>query len=175
MTSLASFTTDFTTLLAKLKASGANLIVANIPDVTAIPYLTPASTIVSEIAAASGAPAASVATGLGLKTGDLVNPQGLTDAEAEVKTVQGGGKFTPLPDADVLTAAEVATTQATINAYNSSSSRRSPPSAAPLSTSTPTSPPRQPASPSTESPRTTPSSAASSPLMASTPPTPATP
>lgn len=118
MTSLASFTTDFTTLLAKLKASGANLIVANIPDVTAIPYLTPASTIVSEIAAASGAPAASVATGLGLKTGDLVNPQGLTDAEAEAKTVQGGGKFTPLPDADVLTAAEVAITQANINAYN---------------------------------------------------------
>ncbi len=118
MTALTSFTTDFTTLLAKLKTSGANLIVANIPDVTAIPYMTPAATVVAEIAASSALPAATVASGLGLGAGDLVNPQGLSDAQTEVKGLAGGGKLTSLPDGDVLTASEVAATQATVNAYN---------------------------------------------------------
>ena len=117
MTSLASFTTDFTALIAKLKATGANLIVANIPDVTAIPYLTPAPPSPPSSPPLPASPAA-IQSGLGLTTGDLVNAQGLSDAEAQVKGLSSGGKLTPLPDADVLTAAEIAAVQNTINSYN---------------------------------------------------------
>jgi lysophospholipase L1-like esterase len=118
MTPLASFTTDFTQLVAKLKATGANLIIANIPDVTAIPYLTPAQTLASQLSTSAGVSAASIQSGLGLANGDLVDAQGLSDAETQVKGLSTGGKLTALPDADVLTAAEVATVQNTINGYN---------------------------------------------------------
>lgn len=118
MTPLASFTSDYTQLIATLKGSGANLIVANIPDVTAIPYLTPAATIIAEVSAATKLSSAAVATGLGLNTGDLVNSQGLTDAENEEKTVAGGGSLTALPDGDVLTVSEIATVQGMVNSYN---------------------------------------------------------
>lgn len=118
MTPLSSFTTDFTQIMTTLKATGANLIVANIPDVTAVPYMTPAATIVSEVAAATHLSTTAVSAGLGLNNGDLVNAQGLTDSEAEEKTVTSGGTLTALPDGDVLTAAEIATVQNTINSYN---------------------------------------------------------
>ena len=118
MTALSAFTTDFTALIAKLKASGANLIVANIPDVTAVPYMTPAQTLASELATSSGLSASSIQSGLGLSNGDLINGQGLSDAEAQVKAVSTGGKLSPLPDADVLTASEITTVQNTVNSYN---------------------------------------------------------
>lgn len=118
MTSLSSFTADFTQIMTTLKATGANLIVANIPDVTAVPYMTPASTIIAEVAAATHLSTSAVASGLGLNNGDLVNAQGLTDSENEENTVAGGGSLTPLPDADVLTASEVGTVQNTVNSYN---------------------------------------------------------
>jgi lysophospholipase L1-like esterase len=118
MTSLSSFTSDFTQLMVTLKATSANLIVANVPDITAIPYMTPAPTIISEVASATNLPAATVGAGLGISNGDLLNAQGLTDAEAEVQAIAKGGMPTPLPDGDVLTAAEILTVQNTINAYN---------------------------------------------------------
>jgi lysophospholipase L1-like esterase len=118
MTPLASFTTDFTQLISTLKGTGANLIVGNIPDVTAVPYLTPAATIVAEVAAATKLSSSTVASGLGISTGDLVNSQGLTDIQAEEKTVAGGGSLSPLPDGDVLTTTEIAAVQSTVDAYN---------------------------------------------------------
>lgn len=118
MTSLANFTTDFTQLLATLHATGANLVVANIPDVTSIPYMTPSAILITEIAAATKLSSATVTAGLGLHPGDLVNPQGLKDAEAQVKTVAGGGSLSALPDGDVLTVAEITTVQNNIAAYN---------------------------------------------------------
>ncbi|GAC1363240.1 MAG: SGNH/GDSL hydrolase family protein [Acidobacteriaceae bacterium] len=118
MTSLSSFTADFTQLVAMLHATGANLIVANIADVTSIPYMTPSAILITEIAAATKLSSTAVASGLGLHPGDLVNPQGLKDAEAQVKLVAQGGALTALPDADVLTVAEITTVQNTIAAYN---------------------------------------------------------
>ena len=118
MTPLASFTADFTALITKLKATGANLIVANVPDVTAVPYMTPAATLASQLAAGTALSASTIESGLGLSNGDLVNAQGLTDAETQVENLSSGGTLTHLPDADVLTAAEVITTQNTINSYN---------------------------------------------------------
>lgn len=120
MTSLASFTTDFTALLTKLKATGANLIVANLPDVTAVPLLTPAATLAAQLSTSVGSTvsAATIQSGLGLSNGDLVNANGLSDAESQVKGLSSGGKLTPLPDGDVLTATEVGTVQNTVNSYN---------------------------------------------------------
>ena len=118
MTPLADFTTDFTALITKLKTTNANLFVANIPDVTAVPFMTSAPTLASELATASGVSASTIQSGLGLSNGDLVNGQGLSDAQDQVKALSTGGKLTPLPDADVLTATEIATVQNTINSYN---------------------------------------------------------
>ena len=118
LTSLTSFTADFTQVMATLKTTGANIIVANIPDVTAIPYMTAAPLLASEVSPKVGLSAAAVMAAFGLNNGDLVNGQGLTDVENQLKAVATGGKLTALPDADVLTAAEITTVQNTINAYN---------------------------------------------------------
>ena len=119
MTPISSFTSDFTQLMTTLKSqTAANIVVANIPDVTAIPYMTPAATVISEVASITGLPAATVGPALGLGTGDLVNAHGLTDLEAELKTIAGGGAPTPLAGGDVLTAAEIVTVQSTISSYN---------------------------------------------------------
>jgi phospholipase/lecithinase/hemolysin len=119
LTTLASFTSDYTQLMTTLHATGANLIVANVPDVTAVPYMTAAPRLAAEIAAlVPGLSAATVQAGLGLGNGDLVNAQGLTDTETEIKGLASGGTLTPLPDGDVLTAAEILIVQGTINSYN---------------------------------------------------------
>jgi phospholipase/lecithinase/hemolysin len=119
MTSISSFTTDFTQLMTTLKSqTTANIVVANIPDVTAIPYMTPAATIISEVAALTGLPAVAVGPALGISSGDLVNASGLAAIEAQLKTIAGGGAPTPLPGSDVLTAAEIVTVQSTIASYN---------------------------------------------------------
>jgi hypothetical protein len=119
MTSLASFTTDFTQLMTTLHSqSSATLIVANLPDVTAIPYLTPEATVLSEASAQSGVPAAQLATALGLAPGDLVTARGLSEVEAALKNIATGQTPTPLDDAGVLTAAEVQQVQALEDQYN---------------------------------------------------------
>ncbi|HEV2646095.1 MAG TPA: SGNH/GDSL hydrolase family protein [Acidobacteriaceae bacterium] len=119
MTSLASFTADFAQLMGTLKATGANIVVANVPDVTSIPYMTAAPLLASEIAATTpGLSASVVQAGLGLSNGDLVNAQGLTDVQAQIKALATGGHLSALPDGDVLTAAEITTVQNTIAAYN---------------------------------------------------------
>jgi lysophospholipase L1-like esterase len=119
MTSLASFTTDFTQLITTLHSqSSATLIVANLPDVTAIPYLTPEATVLSEASAQSGVPAAQLATDLGLAPGDLVTAQGLSEVEAALKNIASGQTPAPLDDAGVLTAAEVQQVQALEDQYN---------------------------------------------------------
>ena len=82
--SLASFTADYTTLIGTLSQTGAKLVVANIPDVTAVPYLTPASEVIAEITTYTNLPAAVVEAGLGIQPGDKLNSQRLTDTVAEV-------------------------------------------------------------------------------------------
>jgi phospholipase/lecithinase/hemolysin len=119
MTPLASFETDYTFLISTLKArTSAHLVVANIPDVTAVPYMTPAAVVISEIVQATGLPAVVVEGELGIAPGDLINANGLSDLEAEVAAVAKGAPPTPLPGSDVLTAAEIVTVQNTINSYN---------------------------------------------------------
>ncbi len=119
MTPIASFTSDFTQLMTTLHTgTSARLIVANLPDVTAIPYLTPSTMILSETSAQTGVPAAQLGTALGLAAGDLVTSQGLSEVKQAVSDIKNGKTPTPLDDAGVLTAAEVQQVQALEDQYN---------------------------------------------------------
>jgi phospholipase/lecithinase/hemolysin len=118
MTPPNDFTADYAQLMTTLKGTGAHLVVANIPDVTLVPYMTPATTVINYVASKTGESAADVGTALGLADGDLVNPQGLDDVESELSSLQGGGSLKPLGDADVLTAAERISVQAMVASYN---------------------------------------------------------
>jgi lysophospholipase L1-like esterase len=119
MTPLSSFTSDYTELITILKTyTSAHLVVANIPDVTMIPYMTPGSLILAELSSYTGLPASELSELIGVQPNDLVNAQGLTDLEAEVAGLAKGGTLHPLPGSDVLTAAEIVTVQNNIAAYN---------------------------------------------------------
>jgi lysophospholipase L1-like esterase len=119
MTSLASFTSDYTELITILKTyTTAHLVVANVPDVTAVPYMTAGSLILNEASQYTHLPTALLSLLLGIQPGDLVNAQGLVDLEAEAAGFLHGAPLTPLPGSDVLTVAEQATVRANIAAYN---------------------------------------------------------
>ncbi len=98
--------------------TSAPLIVANLPDVTAIPYVTPAATVLQQVSTQTGQSTAQLGTELGLSAGDLVTAQGMTEIESAVQAIAGGQTPTPLDDAGVLTAAEVEQVQALENQYN---------------------------------------------------------
>jgi hypothetical protein len=109
MTSLSSFTTDFTQLMTTLKSqTSAHIFVANIPDVTTVAYMVPANTVIGEISTLTGAPASAVGTALGIQSGDLVNLEGVEALEAAA----AGGTLTKLADNYVLTASEITTDKA---------------------------------------------------------------
>ncbi len=119
MTPVSTFATLYQQLLSTLHAqTKATLIVANIPDVTAVPYLTPAAEIIAEVSGASGLPAAEVSALLGIQPGDLVNTTGLAEVQAAVATLEQGQAPTPLTDAGFLDAAEIAQVQSTVDQYN---------------------------------------------------------
>jgi len=115
MTSIGDFTTQYTALITELTAkTTAHLVIGNIPDVTLVPYLTPAALVLGEYSAATGYPAATLSALFGIAAGDYVTPEGLT----EISAILAGTQKTPLSDAGVLTAAEAATVQANVTAYN---------------------------------------------------------
>ena len=116
MTPLATFTTQYQQLIAYLQAnSSAHLVIANIPDVTAVPYLMPAAGVLAQVSLQTGVPVANLSALLGIQAGDLVNQLGLTD----IPLILGGTMKGPLPDAAVLSASEVVTVQAMVKSYNS--------------------------------------------------------
>jgi hypothetical protein len=124
MTPVATFTQEFTQLLGTLHSqSKAALIVANIPDVTEIPYLTPAATVIATVATETGLSQAQVATDLGLADGDLVNATGESEVETAITQIEHSQTPTPLTDSGFLTASEVTQVQTTINQYNSAISQ----------------------------------------------------
>jgi lysophospholipase L1-like esterase len=115
MTPLATFTTQYQSLIAELTTmTPAHLVIANIPDVTLVPYLQPASVVLAQASAASGLPTATLSAVLGITTGDLVNPTGT----AQVAAILTGAQKGPITDAGFLSAAEVATVKAQVTAYN---------------------------------------------------------
>lgn len=120
MTPVATFASEFQQLISTLHAkTQARLIVANIPDVTEVPYLTPASTILAEAAAETSLPEAEVSAALGIEDGDLINATGLSQVEAAVAAIAKGQAPVPLTDAGFLTPSEIGQVQSTVNQYNS--------------------------------------------------------
>jgi phospholipase/lecithinase/hemolysin len=110
LTPVAAFESAYTTLMTRLSATGARLVVANIPDVTVAPFLTsPAG-----IADLTGLPAALVESLLGLAEGDYVTP----DAFALIPGILANPASGPLPGQVILTAAEVAQIRSAIASYN---------------------------------------------------------
>ncbi len=125
MTPAATFTQEFTQLLGTLHSqTKATLIVANIPDVTEIPYLTPAATVIATVATETGLPQAQVAADLGIANGDFVNATGESEVETAITQIQHGQTPTPLTDSGFLTASEITQVQTTINQYNSAISQQ---------------------------------------------------
>ena len=115
MTSLTNFTSQYQALIQYLTSkTPAHLVIANIPDVTAVPYLQPAAFVLAEYSAGTGVPVANLSAILGITAGDFVTPEGLT----EIPLILGGKQAPPLSDAAVLSAAEVVTVKAQVTAYN---------------------------------------------------------
>jgi lysophospholipase L1-like esterase len=119
MTSVATFTQEFQQLLSTLHAqTKATLIVANIPDVTVVPYLTPAATILAQVATETGLSQTQVATALGIQDGDLINATGQSQVQSAITAIEQGQTPTPLTDAGFLDASEIAAIQSTVTQYN---------------------------------------------------------
>jgi len=115
MTTVANFTTQYQALIQYLTANtNAHLVIANIPNVTLVPYLTPAATLLAEYSSATGYPTATLSGLFGIYPGDFVTPEGMT----EITAILTGTEKTTLTDAGVLTAAEAATVQAQVVAFN---------------------------------------------------------
>ena len=91
MTPPSTFSQEFQQLITTLHTqTKATLIVANMPDVTLVPYLTPAALILAEVSAASGLPQAVVSALLGIQPGDLVNTTGLAQVQAAIAALKQG-------------------------------------------------------------------------------------
>jgi lysophospholipase L1-like esterase len=124
----AIFDTLYTQLIDRLSKTGATLVTANIPDVTAIPFLTPAEKVVLPIAAATSIPPAVLLNLLGLNPGDFLVP----GAVAIIRQMAASHALGPLPalcpsafdglpapqTACVLRAAQIASIRGVVRAYN---------------------------------------------------------
>jgi lysophospholipase L1-like esterase len=110
LTPVPIFRADFKTLMKRLAATGATIVVANVPDVTAVPALTPAE----EIAEAVGLPISVIDAILGIGPGDLVTPQGI----ALIPAILANPSLGPLPASVVLTKAGASQIRAAVDAYN---------------------------------------------------------
>jgi lysophospholipase L1-like esterase len=116
MTPVANFTTQYTALITQLSSlTPAHLVIANIPDVTLVPYLQPAALVLAEYSAATHLPVATLSALFGIVPGDYVT---LEDGFAEISAILAGTQKTPISDAGVLTAAEVVTVKAQVTAFN---------------------------------------------------------
>ena len=119
MTPVDTFTQEYQQLIDTLHTkTKAKLIVANIPDVTAVPYLTPGAIILAEISAGTGLPQPVVSHLLGIQPGDLVNTTGLAEVQAAIAALKQGQLPTPLTDDAFLNAAEIAQVRAMVDQYN---------------------------------------------------------
>lgn len=108
------FARQYVRLMATLRLhTDADIVVANIPDVTVIPYLTPVEVVLAGVSEATGIPVAHLYALLGLAPGDYLTPDG-PDAVLAVLT----GTLPALPDNVVFTAEEVRVTQEATEAFN---------------------------------------------------------
>src|SRR5262245_41890019 len=104
------FKRAYRAMMRRLAATNATIVVANIPDVTVIPYLTPAE----DVAAIIGLPLEVVGTILGIAAGDFVTP----DAFPLIPGILGAPGSGPLPGAVVLDAGKVGIIRPAIGRLN---------------------------------------------------------
>jgi len=128
ITPVGDFQTSFNQLLDQLAATHATVIVANIPDVTLIPYLTPAI----KLAQQRKVPLTTVTSALGIGPADALRPSALPLANAILdKSMPGPLQTTcppPIPGPPppvgfppvpcVMTANEIIQTKIAVLAYN---------------------------------------------------------
>lgn len=110
LTATTSFSADYTELLARLAATGATLVVANIPDVAVIPYVQPAQ----NVAAMLGVPFAMFSAALGVTAEDHINLDGVSAAGAILMGLQPP----PLGANYILTPSEIAAIRARTAEFN---------------------------------------------------------
>lgn len=123
LTPLATFTNEYRQIVTALSATGARMAIANIPNVTAIPYVNTVPTVVvnpqtNQPVLNNGQPIPLIGPNGPLGAGDRV----LLHATAELAMGRGlppslGGTG-PLSDAAVLSASEIATINGRVAAFN---------------------------------------------------------
>ena len=109
-TALSNFLSNYDQLLSRLAATGATLVVANIPDVTVVPFFTPTSEIDEEI----GLPPVLTDLILGIGPNDYVLPEGV----ALIPKILVNPSLGPIPSQDILRASQVLQVRLIISAYN---------------------------------------------------------
>ena len=127
LTPAAQFQADYTAVVAAIAGSAnkPRMALANIPDVTSIPFVTTVPRVVvnpatnQPVLGPNGQPIPLLGPNGPLQAGDYV----LLTATAELAQGRGipaalGGSGLPLSDTSVLSAAEVATIKAHVDAYN---------------------------------------------------------
>jgi len=97
-------------VIDRLAATGATIVTANIPDVTAVPFLTSAETVAARV----GMSLDVIGPLLGIGPGDFVTP----DAAPLIEAILTGTSSGPLPGNVVLDASEVATIREAVAGYN---------------------------------------------------------
>lgn len=110
LTPVASFEASYTEVLNRLAATGATLVVANVPDVTVVPSLTPAEEVASRV----GLPLSVIGPVLGIGAGDFVTQSGL----GLIPGILANPATGPLPNGAVLTNAEAAAVRARVDIFN---------------------------------------------------------
>jgi lysophospholipase L1-like esterase len=124
LTTVAKFEADFRAVVNTLVPRGAKLAIANIPDVTALPFVTTIARVVVNPATqqpvlVNGQPVPLIGPSGPLGAGDFV----LLSAADFLRNGVGipaqlGGRGTPLPDEVVLSAGEVEAIRARTNSFN---------------------------------------------------------
>jgi lysophospholipase L1-like esterase len=124
LTTLASFTADYTTIIQTLASTGAKMALANIPDVTSIPFVSTIPPIVvnphtNQPVVVNGQFVPLIGPNGPLQAGDHVLLTAVADlAQGKGVPVALGGSGQPLTDSDVLNAAETAAIQARVAQFN---------------------------------------------------------
>jgi hypothetical protein len=110
LTPVSQFQSDYVALMDRLAATGTTLVVANILDLTLVPFLTSADKVAQEF----GLPLTVIGPILGIGPGDFVTAAAFTLIEG----ILMGQIASPLPSSVILTAAQIAQIQATVDSYN---------------------------------------------------------
>jgi lysophospholipase L1-like esterase len=124
LTSVESFEADLRTIVGAIASTGAKMAIANIPSVTSIPFVTTVPSVLVN-------PATNQPVLVNGNLVPLIGPNGplgagdrvLLTGSAELAQGRGipaalGGSGQPLSDAAVLSASEIATISARVQAYN---------------------------------------------------------